>query len=93
MSPRTRDRSWTLQKKKCIFFGYSKTTKAYGVYIPSHRHIETRRDVTFDEDETFNRSRHNHLDEVHDEEPEVPRFADTDASSDVVLEDHDMEEP
>jgi hypothetical protein len=51
------------------------------------------RDVTFDEDATFNRSRHNHSDEVHDEEPEAPRVADTNACDDVVLEDHDMEEP
>jgi hypothetical protein len=79
--------------KKGIFVGYSETSKAYRVYIPGHRHIETNRDVTFYEDATFSRSRQNHLDEVHDEEPEVPRVADTDAGDDVVLEDHDMEEP
>jgi hypothetical protein len=78
--------------KKGIFIGYSETLKAYRVYIPSHWHIETSRDVTFDEDATFSRSRQNHLDEVHDEELEVPRFADTYAGDDVVLEDHDMEE-
>jgi hypothetical protein len=74
---------------KGIFVGYNETSKAYRVYIPCHWHIETSRDVTFDEDATFSRLRQNHL----DEEPEVPRVADTDAGDDVVLEHHDMEEP
>jgi hypothetical protein len=46
------------------------------VYIPGHRRIETSRDVTFDEDTTFNRSRQSHSDEVHDEDPVAPRIAD-----------------
>jgi hypothetical protein len=36
--------------KKGIFVGYSETSKAYRVYIPGHRQIETSRDVTFDEE-------------------------------------------
>jgi hypothetical protein len=79
--------------KKGIFVGYSETSKAYRVYIPGHRQIETSRDVTFDEDATFSKSRQHHSDEVHDEEPEAPRVTDTDVGDDVVLEDHDMEEP
>jgi hypothetical protein len=79
--------------KKGIFVGYGETLKACIVYIPGHRQIETSRDVTFDEDTTFSRSRQNHSDEVHDEEHKAPRVADTDAGDDVVLEDHDMEEP
>jgi hypothetical protein len=51
--------------KKRIFVGYSETSKAYKVYIPGHRHSETSRDVAFDEDASFSRSRHNHSDEVH----------------------------
>jgi hypothetical protein len=43
--------------KKGIFVGYSETLKAYRVYIRGHRQIETSRDVTFDEDTTFSRSR------------------------------------
>jgi hypothetical protein len=43
--------------KKGIFVGYSETSKAYRVYIPGHQQIETSRDVTFDEDATFSRSR------------------------------------
>ena len=79
--------------KKGIFVGYSETSKAYRVYIPGHRQIEASRDVTFDEDATFNRSRQHHTYEIHDEELEAPRFTYTDAGDDVVLEDHDMEEP
>ena len=45
--------------KKGIFVGYSESSKAYRVYILGFRQIETSRDVTFDEDTTFNRSRLN----------------------------------
>jgi hypothetical protein len=79
--------------KKGIFVGYSESSKAYRIYIHGHRQIETSKDVTFNEDATFSRSRQNHLDEVHDEEPEIPIVADIDAGDDVVLEDHDLEEP
>jgi hypothetical protein len=79
--------------KKGIFVGYSETSKAYQVYIPDYRQIETSRNVTFDEDTTFSRSRQNHSDEIHDEENESPIIIDTDVGDDVVPEDHDMEEP
>ena len=36
--------------KKGIFVGHSESSKAYRVYIPSYRLIETRRDATFNED-------------------------------------------
>jgi hypothetical protein len=72
--------------KKGIFVGYSETLKVYRVYIHGHRQIETRRDVIFDEDEAFSRSRQNHSDEIHDEEPEAPRIIDTYIDDDVVLE-------
>jgi hypothetical protein len=45
------------EKKNGIFVGYSETLKAYRFYIPGHQHIETIRDVTFDEYATFSRSR------------------------------------
>jgi hypothetical protein len=79
--------------KKGIFVGYSETSKAYRVYIPGHQQIDTSRDVTFDEDASFSRSRQTHTDEIHDEEPEALRVTDIDAGDDVVLEDYDMEEP
>ena len=45
--------------KKGIFVGYSESSKAYRVYIPGFKQIETSRDVTFDEDTAFSRSRPN----------------------------------
>ena len=65
--------------KKGIFVGYNESSKAYRVYISGFRQIETSRDVTFDEDVAFSRSKSNHIDEVHDEEPEAPKATATDA--------------
>jgi hypothetical protein len=84
--------------KKGIFVGYSETSKAYRVYISSHRQIEISRDVTFDEDVAFSRSRKNHIDEVHDEDSKAPEIIETEGGSDIVPEeyipkDHDMIEP
>ena len=53
--------------KKGIFVGYNDASKAYRVYIPSFKKIKTIRDVSFDEDTTFSRSRKIHSDEVHEE--------------------------
>ena len=60
--------------KKGIFVGYSETSKAYRIYVPGQRQIEISRDVTFDEDATFLRSRESHLD-VEIEEQEAPHDA------------------
>ena len=58
--------------KKGIFVGYSETSKAYRIYVPGQRQIEVSRDVTFDEDAAFLRSKESHLD-VETEEPEAPK--------------------
>jgi hypothetical protein len=50
-------------KKKGTFIGYSETSKAYRIHIPRQRQIEINRDVTFDEEEAFRRSRESHMDE------------------------------
>ena len=44
--------------KKGIFVGYSEFAKAYWIYIPGQRKIELSRDVTFEEDVAYERSRH-----------------------------------
>ena len=44
---------WTkleASRRKGIFVGYSETSKAFKIYIPSFKQIETSEDVTFDED-------------------------------------------
>ena len=78
--------------KNGIFVGYSESSKAYRVYILGYRQIETSRDITFDEDTTFSRSKQNHSDDVCDEELEAPRVTDTDAEEHD-LEYHDIVEP
>ena len=59
--------------KKGIFVGYNEQSKAYRIYIPGFHQIEINRDVTFDEDATFTKSRKNFADEYHEEEKEAPR--------------------
>ena len=58
-------------RKKGIFVGYSETSKAYRIYV-GQRQIEVSRDVTFDEDASFLRSKESHLDVVT-EELEAPK--------------------
>jgi hypothetical protein len=41
---------------KGIFVGYNETSKAYTFYILGHWQIDTSRDSTLDEDESFSRS-------------------------------------
>ena len=40
-------------KKKGTFVGYSETAKAYHIYVLGKRYIGVRRDVMFDEKESF----------------------------------------
>ena len=42
--------------KKGIFVGYSKSSNAYRIYFPRYKKIDINRDVTFDEDSTYNKS-------------------------------------
>ena len=78
--------------RKGIFVGYSRSSKAFNVYIPGFKQIETSQDVTFDEDAAFSRSRRNHAEEVLEEEPEAPRVIVRD-DEEHDLADHDMAEP
>ena len=43
--------------RKGTFVGYSESSKAYWIYIPVQRQIEVSRDVTFEEEVAFKRSR------------------------------------
>ena len=61
-------------KKKGIFVGYSDQQKSYRVYILVFLQIEINKDVIFDEDVAFNKSRKNHVDEDQEEEHEAPRM-------------------
>jgi hypothetical protein len=79
-------------RKKGIFVGYRKTSKAYRVYVPGYKKIEISRDVIFDEDAAFCKSKRNHVDEVHDEEPTTSKVPDIE-EEEHVPENHDMMEP
>ena len=43
--------------KKGIFMGYSERSKAYRIYFLGFKKIYISRDVTFDEDTTYNKSK------------------------------------
>ena len=53
--------------KKGLFVGYSEQSKAYRIYIPGYRQIELSKDVTFDEDTTFRKSKKDKEDEEEHE--------------------------
>ena len=60
---------------KGIFVGYSKSSKAYRIYFLGFKKIDISRDVTFDEDAAYNKSRTRRVEEL--EEVEAPRVHDT----------------
>ena len=43
-------------RREGIFVGYSETSKAFWIYIPTQRRVVVRRDVKFEEDRAFMRS-------------------------------------
>jgi hypothetical protein len=94
-------------RKRGIFVGYCEVSKAFKIYIPGHHHIDINRDVTFDEYATLKKSRRCQLEEVYEEEPVIPRIADSvrevpkadepvreviTSPDEEILEDHDVVE-
>ena len=59
---------------------------------PRYKKIEICRDVNFDEDATFYKSKSDHFSKIHEEEPEAPRISET-KKEEHVPEDHDTIEP
>jgi hypothetical protein len=57
--------------------GYCEVSKAFRIYIPGHCHIEINKDATFDEDAALKKSRKCQLEEVYEEEPVIPRVAES----------------
>ena len=43
--------------EKGIFVGYDETTKAFRIYLPSQRKVVVRREVKFEEERAFRKSR------------------------------------
>ena len=56
--------------RKGIFVGYNESTKAYQIYISGQKRIELSRDVTFEEDVAYQRSRHTQSDNDEQEAPQ-----------------------
>ena len=76
--------------KKGIFVGYSESSKAYRIYFPGFKKIDIRRDVTFDEDSSYIKSRKRPAEEL--EETRAPRIHDTTMNKEIQEEDRELEE-
>ena len=55
--------------------GYTESSKAYRIYFPGFKKIDISRDVIFDEESTYIKSRKKPVEDL--EETEVPRIRDT----------------
>ena len=77
--------------KKGIYVGYSESSKPSRIYFPGFKKIDISRDVTFDEDPSYNKSRKRPVEEF--EEIEVPRIPNTTINEENPEEDREMEEP
>jgi hypothetical protein len=93
--PKERRTKLDPSEKKGIFVGYCEDSKAFRIYILGYHHIEISRDVTFDEDESFNKSRRCEIKEVYEEEHVAPRVVEpvkevTVTHDDEIPEDHNM---
>ena len=71
--------------------GYSESSKAYRIYFPGYKKIDISRDVTFDEDTTYKKSRKKPTEEY--EQAEAPRIHDTTMNEEAQEEDWEFEEP
>ena len=71
--------------------GYSEISKAYRIYFPVFKKIDISRDVQFDEDSTYKKSRK--IPNAELEETEEPRIRDTTMNEAIPEEDQEIEEP
>ena len=69
------------------------TLKARRIYFPGFKKIDISRDVTFDEDTAYNKSRKRPAEEPKEVEAEAPRIHDTTMNEEAQEEDQDFEEP
>ena len=71
--------------------GYSESSKAYRIYFPRFNKIDINRDVTFDEDSAYIKSRKKLAEEP--EEIRAPRIHDTTMNEEIQEEDRELQEP
>ena len=62
MSLLRRGQSWRLLERG-IFVGYDETSKAFRIYLSTQRKVVVRREVTFEEERAFRRSRDSRIEE------------------------------
>eukprot|EP00253_Pinus_taeda_P017702 PITA_17702 len=55
--PKVKRNKLDASRKKRTFVGYSETSKAYIIYVPSQREVELSHDVTFDKDSALRKVR------------------------------------
>ena len=77
--------------KEGYICGYSEIQKYYRIYFPRFKKIDISRDVTFDEDSSYNKSRKRPVEDS--EEIEVPRIQDTTMNDENQDQDREIEEP
>ena len=75
-------------RSKGIFVGYSESFKAYRIYFPGFKKIDINRDVTFDEDSSYIKSRKKPAEEP--EETREPRIHDTIMNKEIQEEDREL---
>ena len=75
--------------QKATFVGYSESSKAYRIYFPGFKKIDINRDVTFDKDSSYIKSRKKPAEEP--EEAEAPIIHDIVMNKET--QEEDQEEP
>ena len=70
--------------------GYSESSKAYIIYFPGYKKIDISRDVTFDEDTAYNKSRKRPAEELEEAKAEAPKIHDTTMNEEAQEEDREF---
>ena len=71
--------------------GYSESSKSYRIYFPGFKNIDISRDVKFDEDSTYIKSRKRLVEEP--EETRAPKIHYTTMDEEIQEENRELEEP
>ena len=79
--------------RKGIFVGYSESSKSYRIYFLGYKKIDISRDVTFDEDTAYNKSKKIPAEGQEEAETEAPKIHDTTMNEEAQEEDREFEEP